>query len=105
MKNITSGPLGAMGPQTAASALINAQVDVANARPTPAYLTLSITVKDASGATVATSRTCFARKGAQLGVGACYPYTKIKPRQKDRKSTQHHPPHEPHRQLIAEMQA
>lgn len=54
---IASGPLGAMGPQTAASALINAQVDIANARPAAVNATLAITVLDASGATVATSRT------------------------------------------------
>jgi hypothetical protein len=52
---ITSGPAGAMGPQTAASALINAAVDIQNARPTPAHATLTLTVLDASGATVATS--------------------------------------------------
>jgi beta-galactosidase len=54
---ITSGPLGAMGPQTAASALILAQVDVQNARAAPAELTLAITVTDAGGATVAASNT------------------------------------------------
>ena len=54
---ITSGPLGAMGPQTAASAQIFAQVDVQNARAAPADMTLAITVMDADGATVATSST------------------------------------------------
>ena len=57
---ITSGPLGAMGPQTAASALINAQVDVANARAAAVNATLVLTVLDAAGATVATSRTAVA---------------------------------------------
>ena len=54
---ISSGPLGAMGPQTAASALINAQVDIQNQRAVPADTTLVITVLDADGATVATSST------------------------------------------------
>lgn len=54
---ISSGPLGAMGPQTAASALINAQVDIQNQRAASADTTLVITVMDASGATVATSST------------------------------------------------
>ena len=55
--DITSGPLGAMGPQTAASALINAYVDIQNQRATSADTTLVVTVMDASGATVATSST------------------------------------------------
>ena len=46
-----------MGPQTAASAQINAAVDIANARATAADTTLLLTVLDASGATVATSST------------------------------------------------
>ena len=54
---ISSGPLGAMGPQTAASALINAQVDIQNGRAAAADTTLVLTVMDASGATVATSST------------------------------------------------
>ena len=54
---ITSGPLGAMGPQTAASALINAYVDIQNQRATSADTTLVVTVMDATGAAVATSST------------------------------------------------
>ena len=54
---ISSGPLGAMGPQTAATALINAQVDIQNGRAAAADTTLVLTVMDASGATVATSST------------------------------------------------
>ena len=54
---ITSGPLGAMGPQTAASARIYAAVDVANARPAAADTTLLVTVMDAMGATVAAGST------------------------------------------------
>jgi beta-galactosidase len=54
---ITSGPLGAMGPQTAASALISSQVDVANARTAAVNFTLLITVLDASGTSVGTSST------------------------------------------------
>ena len=55
--DITSGPSGAMGAQTAASARIYAQVDIANARAASADTELQLTVIDASGATVATSST------------------------------------------------
>jgi beta-galactosidase len=49
---ITSGPLGAMGPQTAASAVINAQVDVANARTAATSFTLALAVVDPTTGTV-----------------------------------------------------
>ena len=52
---ITSGALGAMGPQTAASAIINAQVDVQNARATASNVSLAITVLDGGGNTVASA--------------------------------------------------
>ena len=55
--NITSGPLGVMGPQTASSALIHSYVDIQNQRSTSADTTLVVTVMDATGATVATSST------------------------------------------------
>lgn len=43
---ITSGPQGAMGPQSAASALIYSYVDIANARSVGTNFTLNITVVD-----------------------------------------------------------
>lgn len=49
---ITSGPLGAMGPQTAASALVMAATDVTNARTDAASFTLTTTVTDPDGAAV-----------------------------------------------------
>ncbi len=67
---ITSGPLGAMGPQTAASALITAFVDVANARAADTNFTLNITLADATGASVASSVT----QGA-LGAGGWARFT------------------------------
>jgi hypothetical protein len=47
--DITSGPLGIMGPQSAASAQVYAYVDVANARTTGTNFTLSTTIVDTAG--------------------------------------------------------
>jgi len=55
--DITSGPNGAMGPQTAASARIFAQVDIQNGRATSADTVLQLTVMDATGTPVASSTT------------------------------------------------
>lgn len=52
---ITSGPLGAMGVQTAASAVVLSAVDVANARVAATSFVIAVTVKDAGGATVGTA--------------------------------------------------
>lgn len=54
---INSGPQGAMGPQTAASAQINAQVDIANAGTSSASFTLNIAVYDANNNQVGSSST------------------------------------------------
>jgi beta-galactosidase len=52
---ITSGPLGNMGPQTAASAVVLGQADVYNSRPGLQVFELKFSVFDASGAPVASS--------------------------------------------------
>ncbi len=52
---ISSGPLGNMGPQTAASAVVLGQADVYNSRAGLQVFDLTFTVLDASGAPVATS--------------------------------------------------
>jgi beta-galactosidase len=55
--DITNGPNGVYGPQTASSALVLAQVDVANARASSMSFNLNIAVMDPSGTVVATSST------------------------------------------------
>lgn len=54
---ITSGPLGASGPQTAAGAVVMPQTDVSNGRAQGALFTLVTQLFDASGALVAAVNT------------------------------------------------
>jgi beta-galactosidase len=54
---ISSGPLGAMGPQSASSALVQCYIDVANARSSPTNFTLNVTLVSADGSIVASSVT------------------------------------------------
>lgn len=54
---ITSGPLGVLGPQVAATAALMPQTDVANARAVATLFTLSTRVYDAGGALVGLAAT------------------------------------------------